>query len=266
MRRRLALILEYQGSRYCGFQVQPRALTVQGELEGALAALVGEHVNTQGASRTDAGAHARGQVVAFTTEAPYPAEVVVQALNASLPADIRVQAGYEVGLDFDPRRHATGREYEYLVLNRESPSALWRDLAYQVRQPLDVEAMQRAAASLVGHRDVRAFSGLPADRRGRTWRGVSRAEVRRRGELVALTLEAQAFLPHQVRRTAGALVRVGKGTTGVEELQHLFTDGVHGQELPALPAHGLYLVRVSYRGFPPGQPTNGEQESWLPSS
>jgi tRNA pseudouridine38-40 synthase len=262
--RRLALILEYQGTRYHGFQVQPQAPTVQGELERALARLLGEHVKTQGAGRTDAGAHARGQVVAFTTQARYPPEVFARALNAFLPEDIRVQAACEVEPDFDPRRHATSREYHYLVLNRERPSALWREFAYQVPGPLDVEAMQEAAASLVGRHDLRAFTTLGGGALRNPRRRVFKAQVQSRYDLVTLAMEAESFLPHQVRRTAGALVRVGQGEMRVEEFRQLLEERRVGAAGPALPARGLFLMRASYPGFPPGSLIQMEHEPWPP--
>ena len=245
MEHTLALTLEYQGSGYHGFQVQPRVPTVQGELERALEALVGTHVNTRSASRTDAGAHARGQVVAFEVAASKPAQDVVRGLNALLPADIRVQRGCEAPEGFDPRRRASSREYRYLVLNRERPSALWREFAYHVSTPLDVEAMGLAAARLMGRHDFAAFSG-PVKGGRSTRRRVFQAQVRRSGDLVTFAMEAEAFLPHQVRRTAGSLVRVGKGEMSVEEFQGLLEGGSADLAGSALPAWGLYLERVSY--------------------
>ena len=263
--RTLALVVEYQGSGYQGFQAQPGAPTIQGELERGLEALLGEQVKTRGAGRTDAGVHALAQVVAFTTRAEYPPEVVLRALNARLPADIRVQGAYEVEAGFDPRRHASSREYQYLLLERERASALWREFTYQVRGPLDVKAMGLAAEALVGRHDLKAFS----DVRG-GWTGspsqVLRAEVMQRGGLVVLTMEAQAFLPHQVRRTAGALLRVGRGEMTVAEFGHLVNHGAPGSAGPTLPPGGLCLTRVSYSGFPPDEPVERESTLWLLAS
>ena len=263
--RTLALVVEYQGSSYQGFQTQPGAPTIQGELERGLEALVGEQVKTRGAGRTDTGVHALAQVVAFTIRAEYPPEVVLRALNARLPADIRVQGAYEVEAGFDPRRHASSREYQYLLLERERASALWREFAHQVRGPLDVGAMGRAAEALVGRHDLRAFSDLRGG-----WTGspsqVLRAQVARRGDLVVLTMEAQAFLLHQVRRTVGALLRVGKGEMTVEEFGHLVHHGAPGSAGPTLPPGGLCLTRVSYPGFPPDEPVRRAGEPWLLAS
>ena len=186
MRRRLAVILEYRGGRYCGFQVQPQLPTVQGELERALEALYGEHVKTYGASRTDAGAHARGQVAAFDAPRDYPPRAVMGALNASLPGDVRVREAFEAPGGFDPRRQAASREYRYLVLNQERPSVFWRGYAWHVAQFLDVEAMQQAADGLLGCHDFRAFAGPiagPAAEHAAPGLSRRRSAARRRGDL-----------------------------------------------------------------------------------
>ena len=264
MQRRLALVLEYQGARYGGYQVQPGTRTVQGEVEKALERLLGTYVKTYGAGRTDAGTHALGQVVAFTTEASYPPETFARALNATLPPDIRVQAQYAVDLPFDPRRGACSRKYRYLVLNRPRPSALWRELSYHVPRPLDHGAMDMAARLLVGEHYRPPFA--PPDRRPRRPQRIFRAEVLRRGSWVALEVVATAFYLHQVRRMAGGLVQVGLGGLSVEGFRTLARGDGHPGRAPALPARGLYLVRVSYPDFLLEQGKDQEEDcqEWLP--
>jgi len=272
--------LEYDGTDFKGFQRQTRARTVQGELERALERLSGERTMTQGAGRTDAGAHAAGQVVAFTTGAPYTAGTFVRALNATLPLDIRVRRARDVALAFDPRRQALSRVYRYLLLAQQAPSALWRRFAHQVSAPLDVARMDEGAEALVGCHDFRAFCGRTMNRGRGTVRRMMRAGVGRRGPLVVVELEADAFLPHQVRRIAGALVRLGLGKMDVRGFLDL-VDGVPGMvAAPSLPARGLILVRVNYdeelearvgggeTRYPrlarsPG-PRGDERVSWLP--
>ena len=245
--RRIALVLEYDGTEYRGFQRQTRSRTIQGELERALEGLTGGVTRTQGAGRTDAGAHAKGQVAAFTTTVPYPLETLKRALNATLPFDIRVRAAREVELRFDPRRHALSRVYRYLILPRGAPSALWRRYVYQAPEGLDVALMDRAAQTLVGCHDFRAFSGRGMVRGRGSVRRMMRAEVARRGPLVAVELEADAFLPHQVRRIAGTLVRLGLGRMDIPGFRSLTQSDAPDAAGPALPARGLYLVRVKYR-------------------
>ena len=245
-RRRIALIVEYDGTDYRGFQTQTRGPTVQGTLEQALQKLLGQYVKTYGAGRTDRGVHAWGQVVAFTTEADFPVGVYPRALNAALPADIRVTASAEVGQAFDPRRDARRRLYRYLALNQPAPSALWGRFAHHVRAPLDLAAMDRAAQAFWGVRDYRAFCGASRVKARDTVRQVFGVDVWRRGPLVGVDMTANAFLPQQARRIAGTLVRVGRGLlpeSGVRDL----LDGVGGEGGgPALPAQGLYLMYVVY--------------------
>ena len=264
MQRRHALVLEYQGARYGGYQVQPGTRTVQGEVEKALERLLETHVKTYGAGRTDAGTHALGQVVAFTTEARYSSETFVRALNATLPPEIRVQAGYAVDLRFDPRRGACSRTYRYLVLNRARPSALWRELSYHVPKHLDHGVMADAARLLLGEHHRPPFA--PPDRRPRRPQRVFRAEVLRRGPWVALEVVATAFYLHQVRRMAGGLVQVGLGGLSVEGFEALAGRDDHPGRAPALPARGLYLVRVSYPDslLEQGKDEKEDCQEWLP--
>ncbi len=246
IRRRIALIVEYDGTGYRGFQTQSKGPTVQGELERALRTLLGRYVKTHGAGRTDSGAHAQGQVVAFDTDAVHPAVMYPRAMNASLPRDIRVVAAAEVGLDFDPRRHARRRVYRYLVLDQPAPSAFWGRFAHHVRSPLNLGAMSRAAEDFHGVRDYRAFCGASRLKGRDTVREVFGVQVWCEGPLVGVDMAANAFLPQQARRIAGTLVRVG---------QHRLPEGIVPALLngtakvgggPALPARGLCLMYVVY--------------------
>lgn len=257
--RRLALVVDYDGTRYRGFQVQSKGLTVQGTLEDALQGFLGTYVKTQGAGRTDAGAHAHGQVVAFNTKADYAARVYLQALNATLPQDIRVLRAAEVSADFDPRRDAKSRLYRYLVLNQPVASALWARYAHHVSAPLDVDAMQRAARALVGKRDYRVFCGASRFKGRDTVREMYGVRIWRNGTLVGVDMEANAFLPQQARRIAGTLTRVGRGKLEEAEVGALLDGTSRESSGPTLPAHGLYLMQVVYQegvldiSRPPGQ-------------
>ena len=249
--RRLALIVEYDGAGYHGFQLQPNAPTVQGALEEAIHKLTGERVRVKAAGRTDAGVHAAGQVVAFDTRSTLPPGTVVDAMNHHLPLDVAVREAHRVGPDFDPRRSALGRSYRYTVLNRRTRSPLLRRRACLIGQPLDAGRMREAAALLVGEHDFARFAGPLPDRRASTVRRVYEAEVRRNRRLITFDVSANAFLPHQVRRMAGALVEVGRGKLAPEGFAELL-DGKKGcGGAPSLPPHGLCLVRVQYADFPP---------------
>jgi tRNA pseudouridine38-40 synthase len=246
VRRRLALVLEYDGSRYGGSQYQKNAPSIQGELEAALNKLTGENLRTAFAGRTDAGVHARGQVVSFVTGSRHEPEAFARGLNHWLPDDIAVQRALEVSLDFDARRRARSREYRYLVLNSQVPSPLLQAFTWQVKQPLEVEAMQEAASLLVGRHDFVAFAGPVA---GSTVRTLRRCEVKVQGRLLAVHMEADAFLPHQVRRTVGALVQVGRGRQCAKGLAFMLREPRPGAAGPAAPPQGLCLMRVNYPGL-----------------
>jgi len=250
--RRLALVLEYDGRRYGGSQYQKNAPSIQGELEAALNKLTGESVRVAFAGRTDAGVHARGQVASFVTGSRHETEVFVRGLNHWLPDDIAVQRASEVPLDFDVRRRARSREYRYLVLNSPLPSPLLGAFTWQVAEQLGVEAMRNAAALLVGRHDFAAFAGPVA---GSTVRSLRRCELKAWGRLLAVYMEADAFLPHQVRRTVGALVQVGLGRQSAAQLAALLRKPESGVAGPAAPPQGLCLMRVNYAGLdlsPPG--------------
>ena len=244
--RRLALLVEYHGAGYHGFQAQRNAQSVQETLEGAIHSLTGERLRIKGAGRTDAGVHAQGQVVAFDTWAPYTPAVFVQALNHYLPEDISIKDACEVSLDFDPRRWATSREYRYIILNSATPSPLLQGFVHHVRKPLDTTAMQDAARLLEGERDFAPFSGPLSNGRVSTRRRMFRCSVGRREDMVFLDMVANGFLPQQVRRTAGALVEVGVGRLGLHEFGELAECGKLGAADRVLPAKGLSLMKISY--------------------
>jgi tRNA pseudouridine38-40 synthase len=243
------LVLEYEGTMYHGFQYQPGESTIQGELEKVLGRLLDTPTKTRGASRTDAGVHARAQVVTFTTTAAHSLETFRRALNFHLPEDIQVKAVYHMSDGFDPRRQATSREYCYRMWNDPVPPVLWRRLAHHIPRPLRLKEMQQAARGLVGDHDMQAFSGPREWPDASTWRRVFRAKVERADKLVTLVIEGNAFLPQQMRRTAAALVEVGLGKSSIADFRKLLRPGNHVKTSGSLPALGLTLERISYPGF-----------------
>ena len=245
--RRIALVVEYDGTAYGGSQYQKNSRTIQGEMEKALKKLTGERTRLALAGRTDAGVHAKGQMVSFRTWAPYEAEVFVRALNARLPQDIVVRSAREVPLSFQVRRQAKRRWYRYLIYNGRQRPALRRGYCWHVAQPLDVEAMQEAARYLVGEHDLAAFAAPAAP--GRTVRTVYRAEVSRRRSWVTFDIEANSFLTQQVRRTVGALGQVGLGKRTVEDFRRLLASAKRGAATEAAPPRGLCLMAVEYEGL-----------------
>jgi len=245
--RRVALLLEYDGTRFAGSQLQSNAVTVQGVLEDAVVKATEETSRIAFAGRTDAGVHARGQVAAFTTGSRLDRETLRRALNAWLPEDVAVREAVDVAADFDPRRDALRRHYRYVIDNAVVRPALERSRAWHVVGELDVEAMAAAAKRMVGKHDFAAFASRLEDAGASTVRELQSFEVSRDGSSILLDVTANAFLPHQVRRMVGALVEVGRGKLSVEGYAALL-QGPPSSAGPAAPSHGLYLMRVSYGG------------------
>ena len=257
MTRRIALILEYEGTAYAGSQLQAAVPTVQAEVERAVEALTGAGCRLKAAGRTDAGAHAAGAVVAFDTDTSLSAPRIRDGLNHHLPEDIAVVSAHDVDAGFDPRRHAASRVYRYTFSERAARSPLRRRFVHAVGRTLDVEAMSEALAYLEGTRDFAPFSGaLPAEKS--TVRRMSRAQAWRDGDEVHLELEANAFLPQQVRRTAAAVLRVGLGKTTLAAFEEIADSPARGAAQHVLPATGLCLQRVVYPDFPPAGAAPGE--------
>lgn len=244
--RRIALLVEYDGTDFAGSQAQPQARTVQTTLEEALRAFTGEQQRLRFAGRTDAGVHARGQVVILDTVTAHAPARFRAALNRFLPPDVAVRAACAVAPTFDPRRAARARVYSYAIVDGRPRAPLTRRAAWQLTATLDVEAMARAAALLPrAARDWSAFAGpLPGGRS--PLRTLHACAVQRcAAHRVTVTMEADAFLPHQVRRTVGALCEVGTGRLAPEAFARLL-DGPPGGAGPAAPPQGLTLERVRY--------------------
>jgi tRNA pseudouridine38-40 synthase len=244
--RRLAILVEYQGTAYGGSQLQKSVPTIQGSLERALSTLTGESIRAALAGRTDAGTHARGQVVSFVTKSRHSTATFERALNALLPADIGVRAVAEVPLAFDPRRQALGRLYRYtLHLGLQRP-ALLRHFAWHLPGQLDIETMTEAATYLIGQHDFAAFTQPAEARRRSTERVVAQTALRRKDQLALFDIEANAFLPQMVRRIVGALVEVGSGSRTQSEFEALVRDAHPGAAKKVAPARGLCLMKVRY--------------------
>ena len=243
---KIVLILEYDGTRYHGFQLQATLPTVQGEIEKALYKLTGERTRVAAASRTDAGVHARGQVVSFKVRSPHSLETFINGLNFYLPRDIAVKAAHRVRDSFSVRYSAVSREYNYYILNNSTRSPLKEGFSYLVDGHLDIEAMNRACQTLIGEHDFTSFtSGVGVELKN-TVRRVYRAEVSKKGELAVFNMVAKSFLTHQVRNTVGALIRVGLGKMSGDEFCSIIETKRLGLAGPTAPACGLCLMQVSY--------------------
>jgi tRNA pseudouridine38-40 synthase len=257
--KKLALIVEYDGTRFHGFQLQARGNTVQEELEQAIEAFTGEDIRVAAAGRTDAGVHASGQVVSFRTTAPYPPETFVSALNHYLPEDIAVHAACEIPAEFDVRTKAVSRHYEYLMRLSPTRSALLRYRALDVTGPINVRRMSEAATMLVGDHDFASFVGSLVPKGTSTRREITRAQFRCRDDLLVFDVESGSFLHQQVRRMTGALLEVGRDRLKMEEFARFLSDPIRGTAGPTLPPQGLYLKIVRYDGLSIGE------SNWAPT-
>jgi tRNA pseudouridine38-40 synthase len=243
---RYFLTLEYDGSGFCGWQIQANGLAVQEVVETAVARLCREHRRVQAAGRTDAGVHALGQVAHVDLPRDYGEAEVQDALNHHLrPHPVAVLEARRVADEAHARFDATGRAYRYRIRNRRSPLTLEVGRAWQVPQALDAEAMAAAAGLLVGRHDFSSFRAAEcqADSAVKT---LDRLDVRRVGDLVLVEAAARSFLHHQVRNIVGTLVLVGKGAWGVDDVRAALAARRRSAAGPTAPAAGLYLTRVDY--------------------
>ena len=225
-------------------------------MEEALRRFTGERIRIRGASRTDSGAHAEGQVVDFLTSSRHPATRFAAALNYFLPKDIRVRNAVAVDDGFHSRRSATGRVYRYRILARPEASALRRDTHHWVREPLDLESLGEAAGALVGTHDFRAIAqGHPPDKSA--VRTVKRWEGYRTGDEVVIECEANGFLKQQIRVANGILLEIARGRQPVELVADTLEGNRDTARIPTLPARGLCLIEVKYPegviDFPPAR-------------
>ncbi len=248
--RTLKLIIEYDGTAYCGWQRQSGssaegAPSIQAVLEAAVRDIAGEPAEVVGAGRTDAGVHACGQVAKFATTSRIPADRFPAALNVHLPPDIRVIEACEASADFHPRHDAVARTYRYDILNRPAPSALDRLRAYHVPDLLDVGAMKEALLPFTGRHDFAPYQAA-GSRPKTTICTVREAAWHRDGDWLSLTLTADRFLRHMVRIIVGTLVRVGTGRLPAGAPAEFLSDSDNQRTGPTVPPHGLYLVRVDY--------------------
>lgn len=245
---RRALVLEYDGTAFAGFQVQPQPerRTVQGVLQQALQRLIGTPVKVAGAGRTDAGVHARGQVAAFDAPPELPLRAFVRGLNSLLPDDVAVITAKEVAADFDPRRHARDRWYRYTLLPRTERSPLERMGTLLVSPRLDVAAMASALRRLEGTHDYAAFTTPGADAPDSTVRCIMAARLTEAGGLWLVDVVGTAFLPQQLRRIVGALLLVGNRRRPPEWFGELLNEAQPGAAGPAAQPQGLCLMAVRY--------------------
>lgn len=258
--RRILLRVAYDGTNYHGWQVQPNAKTIEGELNRVLTQLTGEKIQVTGASRTDAGVHALGNVAVFDTASKIPVEKFSYALNQRLPEDIVIQSSLQVADDFHPRHCDCCKTYEYDILNRTFPLPAYRNTAYFLYGDLDLDAMRRACQAFPGEHDFASFCAAGAQVQTTvrtiyslevleqplavTGRGVSSQRSPER--LLTIRVRGNGFLYNMVRIIAGTLVEVGRGHIRPEEVEGIIAACDRAKAGPTAPARGLRLVEIKY--------------------
>lgn len=243
--KRVKLIVAYDGTNYSGWQIQPNGVTIEEMLNTHLSDLCGETVKVTGASRTDAGVHALGNVAVFDTNARMPAEKISYALNTRLPADIRIQESCEVAADFHPRFCRTVKTYEYRILNRRFPDPTQRLYSLFCYYPLHVESMRQAAEFLVGEHDFKSFCTHKPEIEN-TVRTIYSAKVEKEGDLIRFRICGNGFLYNMVRIIAGTLIRVGSGHYKPEYMEELLRAGNRQAAGETAPPQGLTLLKIEY--------------------
>ncbi len=248
--RNIRIIVEYDGSRYLGWQAQPEGPSIQSTLADALFAITGERPHVEAAGRTDAGVHAMGQVVCFKVDSHIPAERFAPAMNAHLPEDISVHISEEVPLEFSARHDSKAKRYRYRVYNARQPAALEALRAWHVRQHLDLDAMRAAAQHLIGERDFESFRSAQCDaehaRREMfaiTIEATPRAPV---GRYVDITFHANAFCRHMCRILAGTLTEVGRKRFTPDDVRTILEARDRTRAGITAPPWGLTLLVVEY--------------------
>ena len=256
-KRRVKATVSYDGTGYRGFQLQPNGITIQSVIEKALESLLREPVRIRPAGRTDAGVHARRQVVDFADSGGRSLEVIVRGGNALLPPEIRILSAEEVPLAFDARRYAKSKEYRYFLHNAPVPSPFFARYAWHLASPVDLGAMREGLAHIVGSHDFTSFRGQGCAART-TVREIYRAGIGKEAVpgLHGVVIAGSGFLRHMVRNVVGTLVDIGRGKIPPDRMRELLGHGDRTLAGATAPPHGLFLWDVSY-GSPPDARTAG---------
>lgn len=244
--KRIKLTIAYDGTNYCGWQVQPNGITVEEVLNKALHKLTGENIQVIGASRTDSGVHALGNVAVFDSETTIPPERIAMALNQRLPEDIVIVKSEEVPLDFHPRYCECSKTYEYHIINTRIPIPTKRLTNYFVSYQLDFDKMRQAASYLVGEHDFVSFCNVRTDVEN-TVRTIHALDIIQNGEEITIRITGNGFLYNMVRIIVGTLIRVGRGFYEPEKVKEILEAKDRKAAGVTAPAHGLMLVEIEYK-------------------
>jgi len=242
---RIALNVEYDGTDFCGWQTQKDCRSVQQEVERAVSTVADQPVSVVCAGRTDTGVHASGQIIHFDVDVIRKERNWVLGCNANLPRDVSISWAKEVKDDFHARFSATARSYRYVILNRMTRSAIYRNRVSWHHQPLDEIRMNMAAKSFLGEQDFTSFRALACQAKHAV-RMMHEINVERKGDFIIIDVRANAFLHHMVRNIAGTLIAIGEGEQDIGWVQELLDAKDRAQAGITAPPHGLYLVNVEY--------------------
>lgn len=245
MKKRVKLVVAYDGTNYCGWQLQKNGITIEEVLNRTLTELLKEPIVVTGASRTDSGVHAMGNVAVFDTENKIRADKICFALNQRLPDDIRVQSSEEVAPDWHPRRHNCTKTYEYRILNRKIDMPINRLYTHFCYFPLDVEKMREAAAYIIGEHDFKSFC-TSRSQTEETVRTIYSLDVLKEGDLITLRISGSGFLYNMVRIIAGTLMKVGMGVYPPSYIEEIIDARNREKAGPTVSAKGLTLIGLEY--------------------
>jgi tRNA pseudouridine38-40 synthase len=244
--RNIKLLIEYDGTNYQGWQIQPKGTTIQGILEEKLSLLTGEPIRVFGSGRTDSGVHALGQVAHFKTLSQMNIHSMRKALNSLLPSDIVIKKVEEAGEDFHARRQSKSKVYEYRILNRELRSAFHHGYAWHIPQKLNLKRMRNASQYLIGEHDFSSFRSVGTPTRTAVRKVIRAGWERDREGFLCFKIEATGFLKQMVRAMIGTLVEVGKGKMTALEFRKILELKDRKKAGPTAPAQGLFLKEVKY--------------------
>ncbi len=245
--RNIKLIIEYDGTNYSGWQVQPNAPTIQGSIQNAIYKITGEELELNGSGRTDAGVHARGQVANFMTNSKIPSERFAFAINAMLQKDIVVKSSEEADMDFHARYSAKGKKYSYTIVNSRHPSAIMRDFAYNVCycEKLDIEKLKSASQYFIGTHDFAGFMSAGSNVKD-TIRTIYNIETVAEGDIIKIFYTGNGFLYNMVRIITGTLLYAAIGRIAVQDIPDIIKSKNRTLAGITAPPHGLYLEKVYY--------------------
>ena len=246
MKKRIKLVVAYDGTNYCGWQVQPNGETIEGVLNRELSSLLGGDIKVTGASRTDSGVHSLGNVAVFDTDTRIPPEKISYALNIRLPEDIVVQDSCEVAPDFHPRHCNSRKTYEYRILNRRFAMPTRRLDTYFYHRPLDVERMQQAARYLKGTHDFKSFCSVNTVVEDTVRTIYTLQVIKDADDIITIRVQGSGFLYNMVRILAGTLIQVGIGAIEPEQMTEILEAKDRSASGPTAPAQGLTMMGIEF--------------------